>query len=70
MPRRDLVVERTSATLPMYAVSYTADVILTLFIHRNYSYSIIIIIIIIITNDNVYGAVIVTQSLREFTRFI
>jgi len=22
------------------------------------------------TNDNVYGAVIVTQSLREFTRFI
>jgi len=31
---------------------------------------IIIIIIIIITNDIVYGAVIVTQSLREFTRFI
>jgi len=30
----------------------------------------IIIIIIIITNDNVYGVVIVTQSLREFTRFI
>jgi len=29
-----------------------------------------IIIIIIITNDIVYGAVIVTQSLREFTRFI
>ena len=28
------------------------------------------IIIIIITNDNVYGAVIVTQSLREFTWFI
>ena len=30
----------------------------------------LIIIIIIITNDNVYGVVIVTQSLREFTRFI
>jgi len=30
----------------------------------------VIIIIIIITIDNVYGAVIVTQSLREFTRFI
>ena len=29
-----------------------------------------LIIIIIITNGNVYGAVIMTQSLREFTRFI
>ena len=27
-------------------------------------------VLIIIVNDNVYGAVIVTQSLREFTRFI
>jgi len=31
---------------------------------------VIIIIIIIITNENVYVVVIVTQSLREFTRFI
>jgi len=30
----------------------------------------VIIIIIIITNENVYVVVIVTQSLREFTRFI
>jgi len=31
---------------------------------------IIIIIIIIITQDNVYGAVIMAEPLREFTRFI
>jgi len=47
------------------------DVLLAVNMCINYSFfAFIIIIIIIITNDNVYGAVIMTQSLREFTRFI